>query len=370
MMRVLHVVTSLGQGGMENGVCNLAIGLRAQNIETHIACLEHRGAFSERLPEQSLVTTLGKKNGFSLRAVWTLARTLRSVRPHVVHTHNLGPLIYASLATFGGKMYPILHGEHALLADWERKPNRIRQRRILYRSCRSIHTVSQAQVAELIPIAGSQDRIHAIANGVDTDQFQPGDRSIARKKLGLPLDATIVGLIGRFGAFKRHDVLLSAFEELAKDEASIHLLLIGSGGSEEQRIRALADASSFRSRIHFTGFMADPTVGYHALDLLAIPSINEGMSNAALEAMSCEVPVIANIDCGHEQIITHGKDGIITDITTSSLLKIAIESVLASPKVMVQLRLNARATIFERFTLTRMLSEYAALYARCVGRSN
>ena len=350
---------------MENGVCNLAIGLRSHNIETHVTCLERRGAFAERLPEQSHITTLGKKTGFSMRAVWTLVRRLRLVRPHVVHTHNLGPLIYTSLATFGGYTYPILHGEHALLADWERKPNRIRQRRILYRACHSIHTVSQAQVAELLPIAGSRDRIHTIANGVDTSRFRPSDQSAARTQLGLPHDALIIGLIGRFGAFKRHDVLLSAFEEIANKRTNIHLLLIGSGGCEEHRIRALADTSAFKSRIHFTGFMADPATGYHALDLLVIPSTNEGMSNAALEAMSCEVPVIANIDCGHEQIITHGKDGIITDLNTPLLLKMAIESALASPEAIAKLRVNARHTIINRFSLARMLSEYSALYARC-----
>lgn len=356
-------MTSLEQGGMENGVCNIANGLKSSGMETHIACLERKGVFADRLAEPEKLSVLGKKNGFSLSAVWHLSRTLRRVRPHIIHTHNLGPLIYTALATLGGTLWPILHGEHSLLADWELKPNRIRQRRLLYRTCRAVHTVSKLQREELLPLASSSTEIHSIANGVDTNRFTPGNRARARERFGLQSDAIVIGLIGRFGPFKKHDLLLSAFDSLAQRYPNLHLLFIGAGGSEESRIHALAKNSIYVSRIHFSGHLADPTSAYQALDLLVIPSVNEGMSNVALESMSCATPVLANHHCGHEEIITHGKDGVITDLTTSAVIIEAIISALGNPDVLIEMGVNARAAILERFSLSKMLDTYREMYA-------
>ena len=359
--RVLHVVTSLDPGGMENGVCNLACGLSTRGFETHVACLERRGAFADRLPPES-VTTLGKRGGFSLRAVWALMRTLRRVRPHIIHTHNLGPLIYAAISTLGCRTHPILHGEHSQLAPWELEPRRLRQRHKLYRTCRAIHTVSQSQLDELIRLDFPREKLSTIANGVDTAHFAPGDRIAAHTKLGLPADAIVLGLVGRFGPFKRHDTLLAAFEELAPQHPSAHLLFIGGGGSEEERIRKLVGACLHRERIHLAGFHSNPAPLYNALDLLVIPSVNEGMSNAALEAMACAVPVLGNFGCGHEQILTSGKDGILADLTTSAALSTALMPLLSTPQALVDMGLHARTTVEFRFSLTTMLDAYSQLY--------
>ncbi len=360
--RVLHVVTSLEPGGMENGVCNLANGLSSFGFETHVACLERRGAFADRLLTPANVHVLGKRGGFSLRAVWALMRTLRRLRPHIVHSHNLGPLIYTAIATFGGRTYPILHGEHSRLAPWELAPRRLRQRHKLYRACRAIHTVSQSQLDELIQLDFPREKLNAIANGVDITRFAPTDRIATRSTLGLPANATVLGLVGRFGPFKRHDVLLAAFEEIAPRHPEVHLLFIGGGGSEEERIRKLSAASPHSVRIHLTGFQRDPAPFYNALDLLVIPSVNEGMSNAALEAMACAVPVLGNLGCGHEQLLTTGEEGVLADLTTAPFLCSAISELLAYPQALVDMGRRARTTLEQRFSLNAMLEAYAQLY--------
>ena len=123
-IRVLHVVTSLEPGGMENGVCNLARALVDLGVATSVAlavlaCVMTRsGPFASRLPDPGAVTVLGKTSGFSPKAVFALWQEIRRRRPHVVHTHNLGPLIYGALATWWGRSVPLLQGEHSQLAPW------------------------------------------------------------------------------------------------------------------------------------------------------------------------------------------------------------------------------------------------------------
>ena len=361
-MKVLHVVHSLDPGGMENGVCNIAKGLASRGVETHVACLERRGAFAERLPEPSQVHVLGKGKGFSLRATWNLWRTFRRVRPDVIHTHNLGPLVYTSLATWGGRTRRIVHGEHSLLAPWELEARRLRQRQKLYRRCGAVHTVSTVQLDELHRLGFAHPRLRSIPNGVDTARFSPEGRMEARAALGLPGDAVAIGLVGRFGPYKRHDALLRAFEVLAVRHPAVRLVLVGGGGSEETRIRALAAASAFRDRIHLLGFQADPAPCYRALDLLALPSTNEGMSNAALEAMASGVPVLGNTGCGHEQILTSGQEGLIADLSSDTVLAQHLGEILAAPERLVDMGRAARITVTSRFSLSAMLDAYEQLY--------
>ncbi len=358
-LTVLHVVTSLDPGGMENGVCNIANGLATRGIRSHVACLERPGAFAARLSSPENVHVLGKRGGFSLRAVFRLAKAIRGTSAALLHTHNLGPLIYASLATLGGRTCRIIHGEHALLAPWELQPRRIRQRTRLYRHCRAIHTVSDGQIEELLRLGLRHSCLVAIANGVDTGHFCPGDSAAEKARLKLPAGSVTIGLVGRFGPFKRHDALIGAFAEIAPRFPLAHLVFIGGGGSEESRIRELAAP---HPRIHFTGFQQDPAPFYRALDLLVIPSINEGMSNAALEAMACGVPVLGNLGCGHEQIISNGGDGILADLSSPGRVAAELTKLLETRARLVDMGSAARMTATAKFSLTAMLDRYEQLY--------
>jgi glycosyltransferase involved in cell wall biosynthesis len=361
-LRILHVVTSLEPGGMENGVCNLAQGLLPRGIAAHVACLERSGPFAQRLPDPAQVTVLGKGNGFSVRAVFALWRAIRRLSPDVVHTHNLGPLIYASLATLGGRTRPILHGEHSQLAAWELQPTRLRQRRRGYRACRKIHTVSQPQLAELLGLGFPPEKLCAIPNGVDTTRFVPAGRTASRERLGLPGDAQVIGLVGRFGPYKGHRVLLEAFQQIAPRFPASRLVFLGAGGSEEAAIRALVSAHPASDRIHLAGFQPDPAACYPALNLLAVPSSNEGLSNAALEAMACGVPVLANAGPGREGIVTPGHDGWLGNFTAAAPLAAVLALALSEPQALVDMGCNARLTVATHFSLGTMLDAYAQLY--------
>lgn len=367
-MKILHVVNSLDPGGMENGVTNLARGLESRGFESHVACLERRGAFADRLPASSQVFSLGKIGGFSPGAAWRLARLISKMEPDVLHSHNLGPLIYSGLATLGGRRCPLVQGEHSQLTKEELSPKRLRQRRSLYRGCRAIHTVSTAMREELIHCGFPAQKIVAIANGVDTTRFAPGDRVAARQAFSVPPDSVCIGIVGRFGPFKRHLQLIEAFEEIVPRFPHVRLLIAGGGGSEEAAVTERVRESAFRPLIHLLGFQPDPVLCYQALDLLAIPSINEGLSNAALEAMACGVPALARSGCGHEQIITHGEDGWIAPLETPADLARHLTEILSEPVRLVDFGRNARKKVAATFSIESMITAYEHLYRAAAQR--
>jgi len=200
---------------------------------------------------------------------------------------------------------------------------------------------------------------------VDTAHFTPGDRPAARRALSIPEDALVIGIVGRFGPFKRHKLLLEAFEQIAPRVPAAHLLIAGGGGPEEAAIAAQAHASIFRERIHLAGFLDDPRPCYRALDLLAIPSINEGLSNAALEAMSCGIPALLRTGCGHDQIVTSGVDGWIAPMDSPATLAAQLAELLALPSQFIDFGANARKKVASHFSLDSMTRAYERLYRTC-----
>jgi glycosyltransferase involved in cell wall biosynthesis len=361
--RILHVVHSLDPGGLENGVVNLANGMDAARFSVGICCLGEPGAFAGRLRDPENLTALHKGAGFSPGTALALARAVARWRPHLIHTHNLGPLIYAALATGGGWLRPILHGEHAELAGEDLSPRRLRQRRLCYRCCRAVHTVSETlrvQLAELgFPAAG----LEAIRNGVDTARFLPGNLEEARRRFDLPREAVVLGMVARFGPYKRHALLLEAFEIAADRRPDLHLLFAGAGGPEEARVTARATASRHAARIRLVGLQADPVPVYQALDLLVIPSINEGLSNTLLEAMACARPVLAAPACGHAEVVTEGRDGFLDPMPGPGPLAARLLELLADRGRLVETGARARAKIEGQFGLDQMISHYEQLYA-------
>ena len=213
LLRVLHVVFSLEAGGMENGVVNVSRALDARGHDIHACCLADGGRFVERFPRPEHVHVLGKSEGFSPRTVRALAAVIRHLAPDVIHTHNFGPLIYSVLAVPGAKAR-ILHGEHAELTPRELTPHRKILRRILYGRVSGVHAVSTALRKSLIGQGFPAEKIGVVVNGVDTGHFAPGSKVEARNQTGLPPDAIVLGLVGRFGEFKRHAALIDAFERL------------------------------------------------------------------------------------------------------------------------------------------------------------
>jgi len=363
-IRILHVVFSLDPGGMENGIVNVTNQLPPEFV-VEMACLERAGAFAERLKPGVGVHVLGKASGFQWRAVRWLRGLIKECGPHIVHTHNLGPLIYGGLAAFGNKV-KILQGEHAQLTAAERTPRRMFQRRVLYSRCARIHTVATEQLEELVGAGFPARKIVAIVNGVDNVRFAPGQRAVVRRALGLPVDAEIIGMVGRFGPFKRHDALLEAFAAIASQRPGSFLVLVGDGGPRRESVLAQIEAHPFRERIRWAGFQDNPVPWYQSFDVLAVPSVNEGMSNAVLEAMACGVAVVAHAACGHAEILGKAEAGVLADLSSEVELVKALVGMLDRPDDTVKLGLAARDVVCRGYSLEGMCDAYARCYRELV----
>jgi glycosyltransferase involved in cell wall biosynthesis len=133
---------------------------------------------------------------------------------------------------------------------------------------------------------GTAPRI--VLNGVDTARFAPRDGAGARAALGLPASAPVIGIAARLERVKGVDLAIAALPAVPGA-----VLAVAGQGAEAGALGALAAALGVGERVRFLGLVEDMPGFYAACDVVCLPSRNEGLPLAALEAQSCGVPVVA-----------------------------------------------------------------------------
>jgi glycosyltransferase involved in cell wall biosynthesis len=133
-------------------------------------------------------------------------------------------------------------------------------------------------------------KLTTIYNGIDADRFRPdaGRRSAVRREWGVPDDALVFGTVSRLHPEKGFDLAVEGFARLAAryPECDLRLVLVGDGPAREGLTRAAQD-SGLADRVVLPGFSARPWEAYCGLDVFLLPTRDEALSLALIEAMAC-----------------------------------------------------------------------------------
>ncbi|WP_206664478.1 glycosyltransferase [Dankookia rubra] len=288
---VIHVVQHLAPGGLEVMALELA---RAQSVRHPALVLSLEGeqdaaiAAWPRLEEhRGRLVFAGKRPGLDPALPFRLAALFRRLRPAAVHTHHVGPLLYAGPAARLAGVKARLHTEHDAwhLAD----PKRARLVRAALAVAAPVLIADAPHVAAAVEAAiGARPQV--VLNGVDTDRFRPADqaaKAASRAALGLPGDRAVIGIAARLERVKGVDLAIAAMGQLPGDA----ILAIAGAGGEAAALRE--QAAGLGDRVRFLGLLGDMPGFYAALDLYCLPSRNEGLPLALLEAQACGLPVVA-----------------------------------------------------------------------------
>ena len=366
-LRVLHVVNRLDLGGTESGILKVIAGLGDSEF-SHAVCTArgHNAAYAIQHALEGRIFDAGgpeSKNQFLVRS---FARIIRGFRPHIVHSRNWGA-IEAVFAARMARVPIVIHSEHGYELDiLSGLPLRRRLlRRAAYSLADAVFTVSadlRAYHARQAWI--SLGRLRVLANGVDSERFAPSleRRAAFRARLGLSPNTLLIGSVGRLVAIKGHASLLDAAEILASRGTDLAIALVGDG-PELQKLRARGAAlPHLASRVHFLGASKNVAEILNGLDVFALPSISEGMSNTLLEAMSAGLPVVATRVGGNPELVADRVSGLLTEVGDVRELATHLEVLSADPDLRSRLGAAARAAILADYRLDSMLDRYRKLY--------
>ena len=157
-------------------------------------------------------------------------------------------------------------------------------------------------------------------NAINLDRFSPlRPAAAARAALGLPLDAFVVGIVGRLSPQKGHEYLFEAAARLTPEIPELRLLVVGKGHLE-RRLRRLAGTLGIADRISFVGYHEDMATPYAAMDVFCMPSLFEGLPLALLEALICEKVAVAARAPGVTDVLVDGENGLLVDVADPASL--------------------------------------------------
>jgi sugar transferase (PEP-CTERM/EpsH1 system associated) len=366
---IAHVVFRFDVGGLENGLVNLINRLPAEAYRHAVISLTEITDFRARILRDDVqYFALAKKPGHGFRLYPRFFRLFRTLRPDVVHTRNLASLEAVFPAWLAG--VPVrMHGEHGRDVGDLDGSNRIYRRiRRAYRPFVNQYVAVSRDLEQYLcrDIGVDSRRVARICNGVDTIRFAPAG-SVRRRVEGCPFSADhwVVGTVGRMQLVKDQITLARAFVHAVQRDRTVaqrmRLVMIGDGPLRAEVARVL-QVAGLSALAWLPGERSDVPDLMRSLDCFVLPSLAEGISNTILEAMATGLAVIATDVGGNSELIDHGITGQLVPPDDSEGMGEALRACFNDPAMAHRQGAAARQSALQRFSLDRMVRDYAALY--------
>jgi glycosyltransferase involved in cell wall biosynthesis len=278
-----------------------------------------------------------------LVALYRLVRVMKNVRPDIVNagTPKAGLLgmLAARIANVPARIY-VLRGlrlettsglKRLLLKTTERIASACAHQVVcVSESMRQVYVEQKLAPAWkcMIPGPGS-------SNGIDVSRFAKTDDRLQaargiRRKLDIPLDAPVVGFVGRLTKDKGIVELAEAFRTVQQSHPGARLLLVGEFESGDPVPQDTIDWLRSNPAVCVAGFSKDPSDFYSVMDLLAFPSYREGFPNVPLEAAAASIPVVGFAATGTVDAVVDGQTGTLVPLGDVAGLSDAIVKYLSN----------------------------------------
>jgi glycosyltransferase involved in cell wall biosynthesis len=208
-------------------------------------------------------------------------------------------------------------------------------------------------------------KISVINNGIDTGNF--GDfsaRDALRKDLGIN-DAPLVGIIARLSDVKGHIYLIRAMQKVIKNFPAAKLLIIGQGKMKDTLIKE-ADSLGIKVNVVFVPEARGTEDVLSAMDIFVMPSLQEGLGLALMEAMAQGLAVVGSAVGGIKTLIQDRINGFLVGPADVEGLAGAITELLGDPDKRRNLGANARKFIIDNFSKEKMADATERIYKKCL----
>ncbi len=293
-MRIFNIIQCANLGGMEKANLELLCGLKALGHDVEMLSLNPIGDLKPLLEERSIPAEgIAYRGRGGWRSYFRLRRKLASVRGDVLIMtgHNLMAMLALGSLCKDRRLLMIHFHHTGVKPAW--------QWRLIYRVAIARFAVI-AFVSDFIrrEAEAIYPPLAKVSHTIGISVVMPllpsaAERKEARIKLGLPIDARIVGNCGWLIARKRFDVFLRVAREIAAEHPDL-LFVIAGDGPERARLESLARELGIAERVLWLGWRADVGNFYSSLDLMVFNTDWDAMGRVPLEALGAGVPVVAS----------------------------------------------------------------------------
>jgi len=303
--------------------------------------------------------------GLRLRAL-LLQHHYDIVHFHTARAHAMAPYAFARA------------GALVVTRRMDYVPNRLFAPWLYNHAVDGVGAISEGVARALVRAGVARARIAIIPSGVDCSRFAPPGgalRQRAREMLGLPPDVIAVGTIGALVARKGHRVLIDAMALVRREahcdgamEAAptrLRCFIAGAGPLRDELAHQIVQRDVPRS-ITLLGPLEDAATLLNALDVFVMPSLNEGMGVAALEASAAGLPVVASAAGGLPEVVDQGRTGFLVEPGDPAMLAEAIVRLATDGKRRSALGAEGRKRALQHWSMELMSQRTLQLYYACL----
>lgn len=380
--RVAHIITRLILGGAQENTLYTAIGQQRDYDVTLIIGVDDgtEGTLCDRAAAANVrvvvIPTLVRpiRPLTDLRALAALVRVLRQGRFDIVHTHSSKAGILGRMAARIAGVPIVVHTLHSLVfheyqARWKNAAYVWLKKRCAPLTDLLISVNDQTVRGAIAAGIGRPDQYVTIYSGIELDRFlsvrDRFDTSAAKRRVGIPPDAPVVGKIARLFPLKGHEQFLDAAAEIARLNPTAWFLIVGDGplrGQLEQRVADLG----LKSRTVFTGRVPPDEVPecIQAMDVVVHTSLREGIARVLPQAGAVGKPIVTFDLDGAPEVVKDGFSGYLVAPLDTSLLARRTAELLDDADLRERMGEAGRRFAEQNFSVEHMVARINEQYER------
>jgi glycosyltransferase involved in cell wall biosynthesis len=358
-MHILQIVSGRGVNGAIIHCLELTKGLLRRGHRVTLACRPNSW-IAEQLQDERAEIVVSKLDRFPPRDLRDIARLCRERQVDLVHTHQ-------SRAHFFGVLLRRLFGGPPTVATAHRslfQPHWPWNDLVI---ATSAQTAQYHQRWNLVP----RHKTAIVRNFIQTEKFRGTPESAGagvRRELGLAPEDRVIGVVGTVEQRKGLLHLVEALPQVVKSAPHVKVLAAGfQHPAYTARVLARAAALGVRERLLLPGTRSDVPALLRAIDLLAMPSLDESLPLALLEAMSIGLPIVATSVGGIPECLRDGVDGRLVPAANSRALSAALIELLSNLDHARALGQSASERIDREFSPDGQISQIEACFEKLLG---
>ncbi|MEW6416966.1 MAG: glycosyltransferase [Nitrospirota bacterium] len=360
IFNILHVVSRLPVGGVENMIFREIVGYDKNRFHASICCIKEGEEIAIQLRNAGYnveILNRMKDHGFDVGLIKDLYTIIKKERIHVLRTHQYHANLYGRIAGILAKVPIIIPTFHNVYES----PDKPKLHRRLLNYVLAFFTDVLVGVSETVASdikrfdRVNPQRVKVIYNGIDLKDFQVAiSKEEARRMFNLPQNSTIIGTVGRLTEQKGHRYLIEAASQI--NNASI---IVAGDGPLKEELKRLADKTE--GNCIFMGRICPEKIPLflRSLDIFCFPSLWEGFGIALVEAMAAGLPVVTSDIPPLKEVVDD--TGILVSPKDTEALAKALKMLIDNPSLRGPLGNKARERA-RIFSIENTVKTYECLF--------
>jgi len=374
-IRVLHVITRMVIGGAQENTLLTATRLDGLRYDVTLASgptVGPEGTLEPRIPRDLRFVRVPElvRDPHPAKDPVAFARLYRLIRTgqfDIVHTHTTKAGLLGRIAAACARVPVIVHTPHGhafhnYLGARGSVALQAVERMLAKRTTRIICLTDAERDDHLRLHIGPPEKFCVIHSGVDLERFRTPLPAPAQKRemLGLPRQGPLVGCVARLVPVKGVHYLLEAIPAVRSAVPGATVVFVGDGPLRST-LEKDAESRGLGSGAVFLGLRDDVAEILPLFDVVALPSLNEGMGRAAVEALAAGRPVVGSRISGIQSVVADGETGFLVPAGDPRALADAIVRCLRDPELRRKLGRRGQETVGP-FGIDAMLRDIDRLY--------